>query len=170
MSVFLNVYDLGQRIKSMNDLLRDSNLGAFHVGVEVLGDEWCYQGFKDAWNNPSISGIVRTHPKEHRSFLYRESVHMGPTPLSVVEVDEAINDLIQLWPACHYHPVTHNCANFALAFVERLRCPEPFPTWVRGLAAAAESTATVLGFADAAWDCTKPRTQADPEAQQRRLS
>merc|ERR1719416_208386 len=81
-SIWLHVYDLGHLSGQLNEyVLRGVNLGAFHCGVEVLGEEWSFQGFHDAWDDPTLTGMVRNDPRQHPEFIYRESINMGKTEI-----------------------------------------------------------------------------------------
>merc|ERR1719252_426083 len=98
--VWMHVYDLGPITGRLNELvLRGANLGAFHCGVEVLGDEWSFQGFRDAWDNPELSGVVRNEPREHPAYMYRESLDMGESPLDEDQIDAKIDEFMDAWPA-----------------------------------------------------------------------
>ncbi|CAK0790049.1 unnamed protein product, partial [Prorocentrum cordatum] len=80
--VWVHVYDMGPVTGRLNQfVLRGANLGAFHVGVEVLGEEWSFQGFHDAWDDDTLCGVLRNPPRNHPDYLYRESVCLGMTPL-----------------------------------------------------------------------------------------
>jgi hypothetical protein len=139
----------------LNDsFLRDSNLGAYHCGVEVLGDEWSYMGFHDAWDNPNISGVVQNEPRKHRTYLFKETVYMGETHLAEEDVDHVIERMMDTWPACKYHIVTNNCTDFARELLKQLKCPLPFPDWVRG-AADAGASPELFPFADYAWSLVR---------------
>jgi len=103
-----------------------------HAGVEVLGNEWTYQYFDDAWDDPSISGIVSCSPKEMEGYNYQESVCLGPTPLSRSAIVEMISRLRSEWLSCSYHISRHNCLSFAHEFAKLLKPPKPFPEFLLG--------------------------------------
>jgi len=135
--VWLHVYDLGPLVGRLNELiLRGANLGAFHCGVEVLGVEWSFQGFHGAWDDPTISGVVWNEPRLHPSFMYRESVALGYTPLGREAVSQVLDRLRREWSASSYHLVSHNCLGFAEEFLNALEASEILPEWVRGAADA----------------------------------
>ncbi|CAE7238957.1 egt-2 [Symbiodinium sp. CCMP2456] len=54
--IWLHVYDLGQMTAKLNTfMLRSMGIGAYHVGVEVLGDEWYFRwsdtaGRRNPWS------------------------------------------------------------------------------------------------------------------------
>jgi len=154
-SIWLHVYDLGHLSGQLNEyVLRGVNLGAFHCGVEVLGEEWSFQGFHDAWDDPTLTGMVRNDPRQHPEFIYRESINMGKTELEEKAIDMILDDLMEKWPANGYHIVTRNCVTFAEEFCNILMVPKPFPAWVRGAIDAGKSPA-VFAVADYAWSAFK---------------
>mmetsp|Transcript_38979 Transcript_38979/g.84843 ORF Transcript_38979/g.84843 Transcript_38979/m.84843 type:complete len:441 (-) Transcript_38979:74-1396(-) len=153
--VWLHVYDLGPVTGRLNEfVLRGANLGAFHCGIEVLGDEWAFQGFHDAWDDPTLSGVLRNEPRCHPAYLYRESVYLGKTPLDEDSVDEILDSFTDAWPANTYHLVTRNCVTFAEELAAALQVPEPFPTWVRGAIDVGKSPA-IFHVADYGWSLYK---------------
>eukprot|EP00929_Paragymnodinium_shiwhaense_P117645 TRINITY_DN8850_c0_g1_i1.p1 TRINITY_DN8850_c0_g1~~TRINITY_DN8850_c0_g1_i1.p1 ORF type:complete len:272 (-),score=46.81 TRINITY_DN8850_c0_g1_i1:119-934(-) len=139
--VSLHVYDLGHLSKWMlnswsSTMAATSNLGVFHVGIEVLGIEWTYQALsiKGKSIDPTLSGVCWNPPRRHPRHVYRETIEMGETPLGVLEISRLIETLCKQWNAKGYHFITHNCTDFAEAFVGLLRASVPFPAWVHGLA------------------------------------
>lgn len=165
--VWLHIYDLGPIIGRLNEaVLRSANLGAFHCGIEVLGDEWSFQGFHDAWDDPTISGVVRNEPRSHPAYIYRESMLLGRTPLGGVEIDNIIDKLMEEWPANSYHLVAHNCITFAEELAKVLQAPEPFPSWVRG-AADAFKAPPLEAITECGWSWFKwwSQRQAEQEVQ-----
>merc|ERR1719189_3489471 len=103
--VWLNVYDIDAFTGRLNtSFLRDANLGAFHCGVQVLGEELFF-----AWGETDNTGIVWTEPRSHQVHVYRESISMGESPLSEPEIREVIAHAMDAWPANSYHPITRNC-------------------------------------------------------------
>eukprot|EP00931_Biecheleriopsis_adriatica_P120606 TRINITY_DN95732_c0_g1_i1.p1 TRINITY_DN95732_c0_g1~~TRINITY_DN95732_c0_g1_i1.p1 ORF type:complete len:246 (-),score=30.93 TRINITY_DN95732_c0_g1_i1:64-801(-) len=148
--VWVHVYDIDTVTAKMNRaMLRDWGVGAFHAGVEVLGDEWFFH-----FGNHSDSGVVWMEPRGHQVHIYSESVCLGESALSEDEIREVIADFMEMWPANTYHPVKRNCIDFAEALIEALQCPQAFPAWIRGLPDAAKSPA-ILPIADYTWDWVK---------------
>merc|ERR1719447_1908742 len=92
----------------LNDLLAPLRLGAFHCGVEVLGDEWFF-----AWGETDLSGVVWNEPRQHQVHIYRQTVNMGESELSEGEIHDVIRDAMDNWIANGYHPITRNCVTFA---------------------------------------------------------
>lgn len=148
--VWLHVYDLDAITARLNELfLKSLNIGAFHCGVEVLGYEWFA-----SYGLSSNSGVVRHGPKGHAVHIYRESVYMGESPLSVDEIEAALCDAMDNWPQNSYHPVSRNCLTFAEELTAALKVPEPFPAWIRGISDVAKSK-VVFPVADATWEWIK---------------
>ncbi len=103
--------------------LKKLGIGAFHVGVEVYGDEWCFQYYIDQCNNPQLTGVARTPPKQHQGFLYRETVDMGSTRYTRAEVDRivSVRFIFGLLTFCHLG-IERSVASFELSLnTEKLR-------------------------------------------------
>eukprot|EP00747_Dinoflagellata_sp_TGD_P167223 gnl/TRDRNA2_/TRDRNA2_191244_c0_seq1.p1 gnl/TRDRNA2_/TRDRNA2_191244_c0~~gnl/TRDRNA2_/TRDRNA2_191244_c0_seq1.p1 ORF type:complete len:348 (-),score=66.97 gnl/TRDRNA2_/TRDRNA2_191244_c0_seq1:87-1130(-) len=165
--VWVHVYDLGPITGRLNDfVLTGANLGAFHCGIEVLGDEWSFQGFHDAWDDPTLSGVVRNEPRQHSAYIYRESVCLGECPFCEDEIDNLIDDAMDAWTASSYHIVNRNCVTFAEELVNSLKTPEPFPVWIRGAVDAGKSD-SLLPVVDFGWQWFKwwSRRQALQESE-----
>lgn len=126
--VWLHIYDIDPITARLNEsVLRKVNLGAFHCGVEVLGDEWFF-----AYGETSDTGVTWNEPRLHQVHVYRESLCVGETPLSDEEIRHVIADAMDVWIQDSYHPITRNCVTFAEDLIDRLKVGEPFPAWVRG--------------------------------------
>jgi hypothetical protein len=80
--------------------------------------------------------------------VYRESVLLGPSPLGVLEIGSLLEKLEKAWPASSYNCLSHNCTDFAEVLVAGLKVPDPFPTWVHGLAKGLTKSASVGSFSD----------------------
>mmetsp|Transcript_6185 Transcript_6185/g.19262 ORF Transcript_6185/g.19262 Transcript_6185/m.19262 type:complete len:194 (-) Transcript_6185:65-646(-) len=144
--VWLHVYDIDQVTAWLNEaVLRAANLGAFHCGVEVLGDEWFF-----AWGESDATGVMWNEPRQHQVHIYRESLCMGETPLTDSEIRALLANTMDCWSASSYHPIKRNCVTFAEELLGLLRVSEPFPAWVRGAADAGRSP-LVFPIADCAW-------------------
>lgn len=101
--VFLHVYDLNSSTKRMN-------VGAFHLGVEVYGQEIFF----------SVEGILSCKPAGHKRHIHKQSVHLGHILHSIHEVKAIITDMGEEWTGSSYTVIGRNCQSFAVAFVERL--------------------------------------------------
>jgi len=136
--VWLHIYDLGDLSKYVlnNWLAVMGGLGAFHCGIEVLGAEWAYQAIprQHTMGIDKRTGVMCHRPKGHPVHSYRESVYLGESSVQVGAIWNTLLALEQKWLASCYHAINHNCVDFAEIFAEKLRTPEPFPAWVRGIA------------------------------------
>lgn len=136
--VWLHIYDLDIVIQKLNDYgLRAAGMGAYHCGVEVLGEE-CFFSWGDD-SNPD-TGVLLCEPKSHQVHVYKESIDMGKSPLTEGEIQTVITKAMEAWPASSYHIVNRNCVHFAEDLLQRLKVPEPFPVWIRGAADAGKNS------------------------------
>jgi len=153
--VWIHVYELGRVVRRLNKMvLRPANLGAFHCGLEVLGSEWSFRCFDFAWDDPTMSGVIRNEPRIHPAYLYRESVMLGHTPLSERAIESLLHIIKEEWPANSYHMVSRNCVTFAEMFAQSLQAPEPFPSWVRGAMDACKAP-PLKAISNCAWSWLK---------------
>lgn len=144
--VTLNIYDLHGNgrgiIKGMNALLRAVGTGAFHVGLEVFGQEWSF-GHRDS----NETGVYSHAPRESELHSYRESVLMGETDLTQSEVVKIIKNMSLDWTGDKYDMLTRNCCHFCDELCMRLSVNRPsfvdMPEWVSSLAAAGAALAGV---------------------------
>ncbi|CAE7652021.1 unnamed protein product [Symbiodinium sp. CCMP2592] len=98
--VWVHVYHCDPYTGFLNRmLLKNSEIGIYHAGIEVYGEEWSFQYFEDTWNDPTISGIIRCAPKQMSGYEYQESLNLGPTSLSEVEVDDLLETLCDEYSA-----------------------------------------------------------------------
>jgi len=173
-TVWLHVYDKGPLTGHVNGLiLRRANLGLFHYGVDIFGVEWSFQAFHGAWDDPTISGVVWNEPRRHPSFLYRESVALGHTPLCREAVSKVLDRLRREWSATSYHLVSNNCLKFAEEFASALEVTGLLPAWVHGATEACR-VPCVGAFANCFWRCCKwwsqRRTRPDDIVQTRMVA
>lgn len=149
--IWLHVYDLGPVTSRLNELvLRGANLGAFHAGVEVLNTEWSFMGFYDAWDDHELSGVVQNSPRQHPSYIFRESLFMGISSLSASDIEGIIRKMCARWRAHSYHWVSCNCIDFAEELVAAVGATQPFPAYLRG-AIDLGKTPALFAVADAGW-------------------
>jgi len=157
--VWLHVYDIDAITARLNEsLLKNINLGAFHCGVEVLGDEWFF-----AWGETDYTGVTWNEPRTHQVHVYRESICLGETPYNDEEIRHVLADAMDEWIQSSYHPITRNCVSFAEDLIDRLKVTEPFPAWVRG-ALDLGKTALLFPIADWGWRwikwyCSEPPSE-----------
>lgn len=131
--VWLHVYDLGPMSKYILNSWAShiGNLGAFHVGIEVLDLEWCFQAICNC-TDLARSGINFHSPKKHPHHCFRQSVFLGYTQLGKGQIQKLLLEQDKCWPASSYHFVRRNCVDFAEHIHKALETPEPFPAWARG--------------------------------------
>jgi len=137
--VWVHVYDLGHiskyLVNSWARNTRDGNcLGIFHVGVEVLNVEFCFQAMSDCAEDDDITGLTWHNPKSHPRHVYRESICLGNSALNPYQVGKLLERLEKEWQARMYNCLTKNCVDFADLFVRLLGAPRAFPKWTHGLA------------------------------------
>jgi len=152
-AVTLHVYDLVKFASIVNrpdSWGRRCNVGLFHCGVEVHGEEYCFQYFYDAWEAQSMSGVLSHPPRGHPVFNHRESVNVGYTLASALEVKDIIKDLEQLWTSQSYHLTERNCVDFADAFVTLLQV-DRVPRWIEGLAGTIRRRGILQFISNCAW-------------------
>lgn len=148
--IWLHIYDLDPVTAHLNDMmLRGAGMGAFHCGVEVLAEEWFF-----AFGDSDCTGVLCNEPKGHQVHVYKESIHMGQSPLTETEVRTVLSEAMDDWPANSYHPVSRSCVNFAEDLLLRLKVPEPFPVWARG-AADTGKNAYLYPVVDWSWNWVK---------------
>uniref|UniRef100_A0A7S1FA24 PPPDE domain-containing protein n=1 Tax=Noctiluca scintillans TaxID=2966 RepID=A0A7S1FA24_NOCSC len=131
--VFLHVYDLGDGWLTANSVSSDLlNLGgAFHVGVEVHMTEFYF----------GSEGVATCLPKMADGHVYRETVSMGRTNLTVQQVEQLVMQM--RWNGNDYDILRHNCVSFSNAFCQRLvGCG--VPSWVKRFPQAVALAATGL--------------------------
>jgi len=133
--VFLHVYDVrgNVAVEYMNNLFRMLGTGAFHVAVEVYGDEWSYGYMNDP---PGCTGVFNCVPGQNTNFgQQRESISLGTTTKDYAEVDQILEELCEAWKGEEYDLLRHNCCYFSDEFCRRLEVG-PFPDWIKNLAGA----------------------------------
>eukprot|EP01060_Flectonema_neradi_P010932 TRINITY_DN18020_c0_g1_i1.p1 TRINITY_DN18020_c0_g1~~TRINITY_DN18020_c0_g1_i1.p1 ORF type:complete len:198 (+),score=36.11 TRINITY_DN18020_c0_g1_i1:52-645(+) len=122
--VYLNVYD----ITSMNVLIGNLGMGAYHTGVEIYGREYCFG------RAPSdCSGVYHILPKTCSEHVFRESILLGRSRLSFEEVDALIKSIEERYLSTSYHVVRLNCNTFSEEFSHKLLEQQrrvPYPSWV----------------------------------------
>lgn len=111
-----------------------SGIGAFHCGVEVAGWEYYFTGVPRGTGRHAASGVRRHQPMRFHDGLYRESVPLGVSPLSSLEVAGVLERLVREWRAESYNLLSRNCTDFAAELVAELGPSEPFPAWAHGIA------------------------------------
>jgi len=130
--VVLHIYDIASdpTMQALNSLLRSAGTGAFHTGVEILGVEYSFNS--SSWG----TGIETCEPKSHGVHAFRESLEMGESELSPLEVETLLARLRDEWPGNSYDILRRNCCTFSDAFCRELGVGG-IPEWVNNLASAA---------------------------------
>eukprot|EP00933_Yihiella_yeosuensis_P028276 TRINITY_DN22098_c0_g1_i1.p1 TRINITY_DN22098_c0_g1~~TRINITY_DN22098_c0_g1_i1.p1 ORF type:complete len:284 (+),score=34.42 TRINITY_DN22098_c0_g1_i1:114-965(+) len=154
--VIVHVYHCDPYTGFLNRMLmKDMEIGIWHAGIEVYGEEWSFQYFEDTWNDPSISGLIRCLPTRMSGYDFQQSINLGPTPLSEEEVDRLLVTLSAEWPASSYHLLHNNCLTFAHNFSKSLKAPRPFPTWILGVLEASSKNQSLDAVVDYSWSWAK---------------
>jgi len=124
-NVVLNVYDM---VDKWNDYTHRVGLGVFHSGVEVHEKEYSFG------HHPySFSGIFAVDPKTAPGCRFRQSVFIGETELSSVQVQRILEDLGNTYHGNSYHVLKRNCNHFTEEFCKKL-VSRGIPGWVNRLA------------------------------------
>lgn len=131
----LHIYDAGNSdfVKGLNTVLKPFGTGAFHCGVEVYGLEWSFSD-TSCFEDDDISGIFYNRPKCAEGHHYLESLQLGSTKVSEIEVIDIIEKLEENWPGEAYDVFERNCCHFCAEFCKNLGVSNP-PDWVTCLAA-----------------------------------
>jgi len=146
--VLVRVYDLGTTFVTRGLLNRMAkSCGAFHTGVEVYGREWSFGMTFDAYS----TGVTWNAPCQNTDHTFRETLSMGYTTLSPLQVMKLIENMRHEWRGCSYQLLTRNCHNFSDEFCRNLGVAR-LPAWVNTLAESGAATADFLDSADSGYD------------------
>lgn len=155
-NVWLHIYHTDGATAFLNNwVLKSKEIPIYHLGVEVYGEEWSFQYFEDAWDDQSISGVIRCQPKRMTDYDYQDSVCLGPTKLSEDQVDEILLRLHYEYPASSYHLTRRNCITFANVLVGLLEPPKIFPATLRGICDASSNSQSIDATVDYGWSWAK---------------
>ncbi len=80
----------------------------------MFDEEWSF-GFCE-----NGSGVFSCPPKTNPMYTYRESVPLGDTEMSVMQVNRILMELSREWPGCSYDLLSRNCNHFCEAFCAKL--------------------------------------------------
>ncbi|KAL8255345.1 hypothetical protein R6Q59_033566 [Mikania micrantha] len=122
--VYLNVYD----ISTINTCIFWTGLGAFHTGLEVHGVEY---GF--GCHEESESGVFEIEPRKCPGFKFRESILMGTTKLTPIQVQRFLELQSNDYYGDTYHLLGKNCNHFCDDICYKLT-GNKIPKWVNRLA------------------------------------
>ena len=113
--VILNIYDMFWT----NDYTATLGVGVYHSGLEVYGREYAYGGHPFPF-----SGIFDISPREAgelgEQFRYKQSLHLGNTDFTQLEVEKIIEQLGKEYRGDRYHLMNRNCNHFTGAFSQIL--------------------------------------------------
>jgi len=144
--VRIHIYDLQRWIGALNSMAKYMDWGAFHVGVEVFGEEW----------NFSVDGVDCHPPYQHPcGYPFRETLEMGKTAFAMGEWRKLRRQLEMDWPRKSYHILDRNCVSFAAEVCGRLQVSVEVPRWVLGAAATVAASPTLKGVVQSAIDARK---------------
>eukprot|EP00450_Noctiluca_scintillans_P005537 CAMPEP_0194496626 /NCGR_PEP_ID=MMETSP0253-20130528/13833_1 /TAXON_ID=2966 /ORGANISM="Noctiluca scintillans" /LENGTH=373 /DNA_ID=CAMNT_0039338045 /DNA_START=189 /DNA_END=1310 /DNA_ORIENTATION=+ len=129
--VRLNVYDV-RNVKTLNTLFKTIVGGAFHAAIEVYGQEWSF-GYRSVGG----SGIFGCRPRDCSAHIYRETIDLGATSLSELEVRRLIYNMAPEWASDAYDLIRRNCCHFSVELSKKLAVRPP-PAWVNSLAVHVE--------------------------------
>mmetsp|Transcript_46953 Transcript_46953/g.77971 ORF Transcript_46953/g.77971 Transcript_46953/m.77971 type:complete len:214 (-) Transcript_46953:143-784(-) len=144
--VWLNVYHLNEHWLRSNKVSQQilGLGGAFHAGVEVYGTEYTF----------GSEGVSMNEPKKSDFHVFHESIFMGETAFTPMEVSRVIGELSCTWFGEDYDILDHNCCHFASDLCHDL-VGAPLPNWVcnfsrlaSAAAATLENTVDVKGMVD----------------------
>lgn len=153
--VLVHVYDLGDSFlaRSLNSVAKD--YGAFHTGVEVYGREWYFGAvMEDSAASspfPDVTGVAWHVPKLNSDHGFRESLSMGFTTLSEIEVQDVLEQMRWEWRSSTYNVLSRNCHDFSNELCRRLGVCS-LPPWVNALAPKGQSTYEYFENTDSGYD------------------
>eukprot|EP00913_Durusdinium_trenchii_P031195 g29211.t1 len=152
--VSLNIYDLGSsgQMSFVNSVLKPFDSGAFHCGIEVYGLEWSYSDIRDVKVDRARTGIFSSWPKHSPGHRFVETVDMGFTTKTEVQVLYIIAQMEANWPINKYNILRKNCCHFADELVKNLGL-RGVPQRVLNLS---EAGASVIDVAQATC-CSRPK-------------
>lgn len=123
--VKVNIYDIGTSGRSslLNTMLRPFGAGAFHCGVEVYGLEWSFSDIASNLAKDAMalrSGVFSSWPKNCKGHRYSETVQMGLTTKTEVQVLMMISKMEEQWQVASYDVLRKNCCHFVDELCVRL--------------------------------------------------
>eukprot|EP00435_Cladocopium_sp_Y103_P006603 s691_g2.t1 len=130
--VYLNVYDLfNWQVGLLNNVAWSLwGAGAFHVGLQIYGNEYAFGGRDKGIDG---SGITHCKPRCCPKHSFRESLCLGVTSLTKQEVDELLHEVAPDWSIQAYETLGPNCVTFCRQMCKRLAV-QGVPDWVDSMA------------------------------------
>lgn len=118
----------------LNWMMSPLGVGAFHCGVEVYDWEWSFSDIAGAASRrPGTTGVFCCRPRNCDGHTFCQSLEMGHTVTSEVEVLRLVSLLESQWPVSHYDLLKNNCCHFSDELCQRLGVGS-IPPWVLSLA------------------------------------
>lgn len=108
--MILHVYDLAA-------WTRASNLPIFHLAVQVYRLEYFF----------CSRGIQTCTPAHNKGHVFKESVHLGRTDLTLRGVRTVVQQLRKEWRKEGYRILGRNCQTFAISFCDELGLADCIP-------------------------------------------
>lgn len=104
--VELNVYDLlhpdnPDALPTLNSYLYSMGMGLYHSGVSVYGTEYCFGGHPHA-----STGVFAVAPKNAPDARFRQTLLVGRTHLTPLQVRQLIRDISAVWTGNSYNLLT----------------------------------------------------------------
>ncbi|MFQ6631011.1 hypothetical protein Gotur_009294 [Gossypium turneri] len=103
------------------------------LGSEVYGEEEWSFGFCEQG-----SGVFSCPSGKNPMYTYRESMVLGITNFSKLNVNQILQELSREWPGSSYDLLSKNCNHFCDEFCERLGV-QKLPGWVNRFANAGDA-------------------------------
>eukprot|EP00996_Jenningsia_fusiforme_P002077 NODE_2920_length_1089_cov_16.760577_g2679_i0.p1 GENE.NODE_2920_length_1089_cov_16.760577_g2679_i0~~NODE_2920_length_1089_cov_16.760577_g2679_i0.p1 ORF type:complete len:257 (-),score=40.42 NODE_2920_length_1089_cov_16.760577_g2679_i0:73-843(-) len=129
--VYLNVYDLA--VGSPLERLARIGFGLYHSGIQVRNCEYGFGGGMDL--DDSVTGVFAIPPCTFAPNV-KQTLLLGYTECSVVQIEWFLEGLRREWPANSYHILNRNCNHFSETLAKKIGINK-FPGWVNRAARTA---------------------------------
>lgn len=120
----LHIYDLGigGDVRYFNQFMRPLQVGVFHCGIEVYEEEWSFSNILgDLPKGPEhTTGVFSCDPTGCEDHQHAESIVLGTTSLTRVQVARLLEVLQEKWTVATYHILHKNCCHFCQEFANCL--------------------------------------------------
>ena len=126
--VTLHVYDVKFRGAALLNSVLLKTSGAFHTGVEVHGREWSFGATADE----DACGIFACAARSCRPHEYRESVSLGTSKMTALDVFNVLLRLEPTWSGASYDVLRKNCNSFCIVLAGELGAAD-IPRWTHCL-------------------------------------
>jgi hypothetical protein len=142
--VTLQVYDL-------SSWTRASQLPIFHLGVQVYRLEYFF----------CSRGIQTCMPSANKGHIFRESLRVGKTSLTLRQIRHVVQHLREVWSKNSYRILGRNCQTFAVAFCNELGLQDCVPPEYCRFSEIDDLRTQIAGLVDGA-AAMLPRMLEDP--------